>query len=447
LNLETKVGAFVVAGLVLMGTAIFLLGDYTLEKRYQIYVLFHDVANLSKNAPVKLSGVEVGQVKDIVLVDSMARCVLSVRKGVDIYKDATFTIGSTGIIGSKYLQVDQGKSASGVIPPESTIVGTDPLDIQKALTKALDSLTGILNDLQAPGPRGTLTGNIKDTMANVREMTANLNDLLEETKPKMTRAMERTDDITLKLDQLLAKANVMMESLSQPKGAVGALLHDEKVKEDVKETVSSVKEAAATAKDVLGRINQFKIYWNYDWRYEGAIKGGHTDIGLFIYPRENRYYYLGGANLGNPTDANRHGTNYAQPNRVDALLGFKRGPFDLGVGVIRSGGGARVTVTPFYKDPFGKRFSVMLQAYDFGRNRIVESRRFDKPVYDIAFLARVTKWLGFGLRGEDLATTKRGQAWVNLRFEDQDISYLFGLASFGAAGTRGRSKSSSSGGN
>ena len=71
MNLETKVGAFVVGGLVLMGTAIFLLGDYTLEKRYTIYALFHDVANLTKNSPVKLSGVEVGQVRDIELVTAM----------------------------------------------------------------------------------------------------------------------------------------------------------------------------------------------------------------------------------------------------------------------------------------------------------------------------------------------------------------------------------------
>ena len=69
LSLEAKVGAFVVTGLVLLAAAIFLLGEYHLEKRYTIYATFHDVANLNKNAPVKLSGVEVGQVADIVLID------------------------------------------------------------------------------------------------------------------------------------------------------------------------------------------------------------------------------------------------------------------------------------------------------------------------------------------------------------------------------------------
>ena len=50
-------------------------------------------------------------------------------------------------------------------------------------------------------------------------------------------------------------------------------------------------------------------------------------------------------------------------------MGFEKGPFDLAVGAIRSAGGARLTVTPFYKDDFGKRFSIVAQGYDFGRNR------------------------------------------------------------------------------
>ena len=106
-------------------------------------------------------------------------------------------------------------------------------------------------------------------------------------------------------------------------------------------------------------------------------------------------------------------------------------------------GGARLIVTPFYRDPFWKRFSVMAQAYDFGRNRVINSRVFNKPEYDFGVLAKVTKWLGFGARLEDVQETKRGQVWANISFEDTDVAYLFGMATFGAAGSKGRSKSSS----
>ncbi len=441
MTLETKVGAFVLGGLTLLATAIFLLGDVSFEKRYTLYGQFSDVANLSKDAPVKLSGVEVGQVRSIELVDGGARVIMSIRRGVDIYNDAVFQIGSTGIIGSKYLQVDQGTRVKGVIPANSTVRGEDPISIEKSLTKALGKLEKLLDGFTKEGPRGTLADNMTETVANVREMTANLNDLIETTKPQLERAMGRTDAITEKLDALLAKSNLMMASLATDKGAVGALLHDEKVKADVKETIASVKEAANTAKDVFGRITQFKVYWNYDWRYEHAVRTSRVDIGLKIVPREGRYYYVGGSNLANINDEARGArVDYAQPNRIDALLGWERGWYDVGIGVIRSGGGARVTMTPFHKDPILGRISVMAQGHDFGRNRTIAGRKFTKAAFDFAALAKIQKYVSIGARVEDVQEVARYQTWLKVAFEDSDIAYLFGMATFGAAGSKGRSK-------
>jgi phospholipid/cholesterol/gamma-HCH transport system substrate-binding protein len=443
ISLEAKVGAFVMAGLVCIAAAIFLLGDYTFERRYTVYVTFTDVANLTKESPVKLSGVEVGKVKDLVLEDQRAKVVAVIREGVDVYNDAQFSIGSTGIIGSKFLQIDQGHSSKGVIPAGATIRGVDPVSIEKALTQTLDKLQGLLDDMTKEGPRGSLTHNLTETVANVREMTANLNDLIVTTKPKLERAMDRSDAITQKLDDLLAKSNVMMTGLSTDKGAVGALLHDEKVKEDVKETIANVKDVAATAKDVFGRINQFRVYWNYDWRYDSLAATSHSDVGLFIYPRENRYYYVGGSNLANVSDQPRsgHQPDYTQPNRIDGLLGWQVGAFDAAVGVIRSAGGARVTYTPFYKDPFWSRFSVVGQGYDFGRNRNIEGYQFNKPEFDAGLIAKVQKYVSLGARVEDITEKPRVMTWAKVMWEDKDLAYLFGLATFGAAGTKGRSKS------
>lgn len=443
MSLEARVGAFVVAGLALMGTAIFLLGNYTLEKRYVVNVDFSDVANLTKNSPVKLSGVDVGQVTDISLVDSHAKVVCSIRDGVKIYRDATFTIGSTGIIGSKYLQIDQGHESAGLVEPGDTVEGTAPVDIQKALTQALGSLQKTLDQLNTDTGRGTLADNLKNTVANVREMTANLNDLIATTKPDLEKAMGRADDITKKLDDLLAQSNQMMTGLATSQGAVGTLLHDPVVKEQLKQTIADVKDAAATAKDTLSRINQFRVYWNYDWRYETAIHTARSDIGLKIVPRDGHYYYGGLENLSNPSDAPVSNKDYEQPNKVDGLLGFFSPWYDLGVGAIRSAGGARLTLTPFYQDPIGKRFSFMVQAYDFGRNRTVDSKLLNKPEYDMGLIAHINRFFGIGGRVEDLAEASRFETWLNVSFEDKDIAYLFGLATFGAAGTKGRSKNSS----
>jgi len=135
MSLEAKVGAFVLAGLVLMGTAIFLLGDYTFEKRYTIYAQFHDVANLTKNSPVKLSGVEIGQVESIGLADYQARVTLRVNQGVKLQEDAIASIKTKGLIGEKYVRVSPGGSDK-LIPPGGKIREVEaPVDFEELLSK------------------------------------------------------------------------------------------------------------------------------------------------------------------------------------------------------------------------------------------------------------------------------------------------------------------------
>ena len=440
MSIEKQVGAFVFAGLVLLGLAVFLLGDFSLERRYKEYVNFNDVGGLSKQASVRLSGVEVGKVSEIRLTDGKAQAVASIRQGVKIYRDATFSIGSTGIIGSKFLEIDQGHPDKGVLPPDSELEGVDPVSIEKALTKALNSLQDLLG---GEGKAGSVGNNLNATLSNVRSLTANLDEMVSDIRPHMTDAMARVDGISAKLDQVLSQTNTLLASLNSGKGPVGALLNDESMKTDVKETVASLRKAADSASDALGRINQFRVFWNYDWRYDSIPRIGYSDVGLKIVPRDGRYYYGGVSNLGNTSNAVRN-RDYVHYNTIDALLGWDWRYADLGVGVLRSGGGARLTVTPFADDPLGQRFSLVAQAYDFGRDRVINGRHFTHPEIDFGAMFRPHRILGLGARVEDVQETKRFMTWVNVNFEDKDVAYLFGLATFGAAGTKGRSKSGSS---
>jgi ABC-type transporter Mla subunit MlaD len=120
MTLKKKAGALVLGGLTLLAGGLFLFGDAVFEKRYTLYGAFMDGADLPKGVPVELSGAEVGRVRLIERFDGGARAVMSIRRGVDIYQDASFLASSTGV-GHKFLQVDQGTPAKGVIPAGSTV--------------------------------------------------------------------------------------------------------------------------------------------------------------------------------------------------------------------------------------------------------------------------------------------------------------------------------------
>ncbi|MDD2804982.1 MAG: MlaD family protein [Elusimicrobiales bacterium] len=427
MNSEMKVGIFVLIGGILFATAVFLLGDYSFQKFYPIYVEFSDVAGLPDRATAKLSGVEVGKIKQIYLKGDKVIVELAIKDGVKIYRDARFLVGATSMIGSKYMQIDQGRAASGRIPAGTTVPGDDSLPLDRALSKAVTSLQKMVEDING---EGRLARDLNEVMGNLREITANVNDLVANSQPHAEKVVERLDSITAKLDAMLDKTDSIVDKVNRGEGVAGALVTDQKMKADVSEAVSNIRDASVSVKEALGRVGGFRTYLRWDYKYEPSAHSSKNDFGIKIYPREKRYYYLGGANMINTKDTAR-GVDYEVMNTVDAQLGWEVGKFDLYAGVLRGSGGFGARWSPFLNSKWD-RISFLVEGSEFTRNRDIKGRLFNKPRYDVGADAKLNKYISAGARVSDLAEASRVNFTTRLIFEDKDIAYLFGFASLGA---------------
>ena len=251
--------------------------------------------------------------------------------------------------------------------------------------------------------------------------------------------MERLDEITVKLDSVLTKADAMMVKLSNEEGVAGALVSDKKMKADVAATLDNLREATASAKEALGRVSTFKTYWNIETKYEPLARGSKSDLGVKIYPREGRYYYLGGSNIMNTKDKAR-GTTYETANTIDALLGWEVKGFEFYGGALHGNGGAGVKYRPFYYDPKWNRVRFLAEASEFGRRRDIKGRYFDTPRYDAGVEFIINRYAAAGMRVNDLAEVKRVNYTAHVMFEDKDIAYLLGLATLSSIGTKAQVK-------
>ena len=428
MNDETRVGVFVLAGMALFGTAIFLLGDYSFKTFYPLYVEFHDVAGLPDKSVVKLSGVEVGKIKEIYLEHDQVRVRIAVRKGVVIYKDSQFLVGSTSLIGSKYLQIDQGHPESGILGPGDVVKGSDILPIDRAMAKAVEDIQGLVAELRG---NGSMAKNLNAILSNLREVTASVNELLSTTGPHAEKAAERLDGITEKLDSILERTDSLLAKVEHGDGIAGALVTDKKMKNDVAATLKNIKAASASVKDIAGRVGGFRTYWNFQTKYEPLVRSSKSDLGVKIYPRPGRYYYLGGSNIMNVKDQS-HGTDYSTRNTIDAQLGWELGGFDLYAGALSGAGGFGVKYRPFYYDPNWDRVRFLFEASDFTRNRVIRGRGFNDARYDAGVELMFNRYIAAGVRVNDLLEVKRVDYTARVMFEDKDISYLLGLASLGS---------------
>jgi phospholipid/cholesterol/gamma-HCH transport system substrate-binding protein len=427
MNGEMKVGLFVLVGSILFGAALFLLGDYSFQSYYTVYAEFTDVAGLPDKATVKLSGVEVGKIKTIYLKDNKVVVQLAVREGIKIYRGARFSVGSTSVIGSKFLQVDQGVPSLGVVEAGETVLGEEIVPLDRAVARAVASMESLVSDIRG---EGKLAKSMQEILDNLRDITANVNDMVANGQPHAEKALERMDSITAKLDALLTKTDEVVGKINRGDGVAGALVSDAQMKENVSAAISNMRDASASVKDAMGRVTGFRTYLKWDYKYEPLARASKNNFGLKIYPRAGRYYYVGAANMVNIKDA-REGTDYETINTIDAQLGWDIKAFDLYAGVLRGSGGAGVRWKPFFNSKWD-RISLLAEGSEFGRDRTIKGRRFNDPRFDAGVDVALNKYVSAGVRVNDLLETKRVNYTTKLIFEDKDIAYLFGFASLGA---------------
>ncbi len=420
MNGEIKVGLFVLVGGVLIGVALFLLGDYSFRSYYPLYAEFTDVAGLPDKAAVKLSGVDAGKIKEISLKGDKVLVRMDILEGVRIYRGARFSVGSTSMIGSRFLQIDQGSPALGRLEPGETVQGEAMVPLEKAVAKALDSIEGLAKDMRG---NGKTAESLQEILDNLRGITGNLNTIVANSQPHAENLMAQLDSISAKLDSVVAK-------IDSGEGVAGALVSDKQMKDNVSSAITNLRDASASVKNALGRINRFRTFWRWDFNYEPLSGASKNNFGVRIYPRESRYYYLGANNMLNTKDR-ISGTDYETNNSIDAQLGWELGSFDLYAGILRGTGGAGARWRPFMNSKWD-RITLLAEGSDFNRDRVVKGRRFDDPRLDAGVTYTVNRYISTGVRLNDIAETKMLDYTASVAFEDKDIAYLLGLASLGS---------------
>jgi phospholipid/cholesterol/gamma-HCH transport system substrate-binding protein len=420
---EIKVGFFVLAGIVFLATAIFLLGDFSFKKHYNIDVVFKEVAGLADKSNVRLNGVEVGKVKKVYIDQDKVVVKISIESGVIIYKNSKFSIGSTSIIGSKFLQIDQGSADSGVLANGEIVYGENSLSMEKAITQAIGNLENFMSSVNKNGEFGK---NLNDVVLNVKNLTATLNEMISVSQPHIENSMARMEDVLNNLKSLTDRLDKLTDKIDKGEGTIGALISDKNTKEDVKAAISNIKDSTDSLRKYLNKTSKIRTYWMWDTRYEPVSEYNMNSVGVKLYTSENKYYYAGISNFFNIKNQDR-GITYEEKNRVDAYMGWEWKKADFYIGALMSNAGAGIIYRPFYYDHILGKFSFLFEGNDFARNRVIKGRKFNNPRYDVGLNYKVNSNLETGIRVSDIVEVKRFSYSAKILFEDKDLAYLFGF--------------------
>ncbi len=183
---NVKVGAFVLTGLVVLAAVIFLIGDERrmFQSKVEYRIVFHNVEGLKRGSPVRMGGVDVGDVAHVGYSDNAKDARLYVTVSVvqeesrRIRGDSVASIASKGLLGDKMIVVTVGTpgkppiKAGGIIPSKESADIADMLAQVSTIGKRAEQ---VMNNLQ------TTTNTLADKKFNqdVKRSADSLGNILD----------------------------------------------------------------------------------------------------------------------------------------------------------------------------------------------------------------------------------------------------------------------------
>ncbi len=268
-NYEYRVGLFTVIALIILFWGWSWLKDFSLRPPQHFMVKFHDIAGLTKNAPVQLNGVRVGTVEKIELKGKgQVLCWLRIpAENTTIPQGSMITIQTLGLVGAKYIEITLPKQnpdepVPPPIEPDSVVVGQDPVRVELYVNRIAANFSHFSDCFADIKAREGLTSAARDSgaaMSNIKEAAA-----------KFNQNMDRLSDATVDLRQgavsakgfftqgksTLQNISSMANEWQNTGHKLNKLVDEPSFNSNVKETVRLAKETATKVQEAVHELNR-----------------------------------------------------------------------------------------------------------------------------------------------------------------------------------------------
>ncbi len=266
---EVKVGAFVVAGLVAAGFVVFLIGDErrAFETKQTYYAVFDDVQGITRGAPVRMGGLDVGQVGHVGYgkdpKDDRLRVTLDVvsSESVRIRADSVATIENKGLLGDKMIVIKVGSPDQAQLPAGATMKSEPPQDLS-AITDRLSTISekadAVMSNLQKttdtfadPEVREDLKTTVKSLshlLKSVDDGDGYISRLLRDPAEanRISGAVANMQHATTELDRMLGGAAATVARVNQGPGFAHDLVYGQGPTDAIAQLGRAAGELAST---------------------------------------------------------------------------------------------------------------------------------------------------------------------------------------------------------
>ncbi|MBI4357690.1 MAG: MCE family protein [Candidatus Omnitrophica bacterium] len=243
---EVAVGIFVVGGFIILSLIVFFVsGIYFFRPGYHLVALFDYVGIINRGAPVRFSGVRVGEVSGVKIVrpskeDEKARVEVTffVEKGVEVREKDEVSIQGTHIMSEPHIAITPVPEGGRILKDGDVIPhGVSPPTLDDLIRRGhsiAERVDQLLKDVGAAFGDAETKTMLRESLENLNQLLASMNSITQGQEKEFRQMVVNLNQATDQMAQLLKRIN-------QAEGTLGKLVVEDELYNDLREFTREIK--------------------------------------------------------------------------------------------------------------------------------------------------------------------------------------------------------------
>lgn len=282
---QLRVGLLVVVSLVIFAVLVFLMtGEGFFATKYTLHAFMDNAGGLKKGDPVRLAGIDVGNVDQIRVSASheplrAVEVIMRVQRRYmeEIRGDSMVTLEAEGLLGQRYVDIVRGTPKAAAVPNGGEVrvnVRPDLGDVVASSATVLTNLNRVITNVnritsQVESGKGTIGRLVYDESLYARAQSA-VNDVQQ----LVSRAaagegslgkLLLSDDIYNRMNSSVVKVDQIIDDVRGGKGSLGKLLYDTALHDQAQQVITRANNIVGdveAGKGSLGKIIKDEAFYN-----------------------------------------------------------------------------------------------------------------------------------------------------------------------------------------
>ena len=224
-KVELRVGIFIFFAVAILAVFILKIGNLkSYSTGYEMKFIFHNVSGVKAGSPVRFSGVDVGEVANVTILEenifdeqnknTRVEVIARLQRSLLVPKNSKAFVNTLGLLGEKYIEIIPPAKYNAFLEPGGTLFGNDPV---------------MMHDWVAEGEK--VVKDLQELIHKLKEGEGTVGRLLND-------------------DELYHELTGLIKDLRQAKGGtVGKLLYDDRLYQELEGLVVDL------------RKHPWKLFW------------------------------------------------------------------------------------------------------------------------------------------------------------------------------------------